>query len=203
MEKYDTSMTKEEFFAILDHSKKEQAKILPIFKDLYKICVKNNIQFSLCEGSLLGAVRHRGFVPWDDDIDVYMTLENLDRLKSIPNQSIIITYSNHVGLYFCNNSSNEKIDIMTNKFKNKKYTNKNYTTTQFEEIEVLIPEDYEHILNNSYKNWQNVCCISNHKIAKDKFNKYVAYDNINYDQYVKISLHIAKQWTLEYENTKK
>lgn len=63
----------------LEELKKIQLSILLSF---HQFCIDNNINYSLAAGTLIGAIRHKGFIPWDDDIDVYLLREDYNRLVS-------------------------------------------------------------------------------------------------------------------------
>ena len=66
-----------------DTLKKVQAVQKQILKDVQAVCEKNEIDIFLLFGSALGVVRHHGFIPWDDDIDVGVFREDFTRLKHV------------------------------------------------------------------------------------------------------------------------
>jgi len=64
----------------LDESKKLQLNILI---NIAKFCDEHYIKYSIAYGTLIGAVRHKGFIPWDDDIDIIMMRDDYERFVAI------------------------------------------------------------------------------------------------------------------------
>lgn len=63
-----------------------QLVLLDLLKEVDRVCRANDIAYAIGFGTLLGAVRHGGFIPWDDDVDVAMTRENYDKFVRVANQ---------------------------------------------------------------------------------------------------------------------
>lgn len=70
-------------FFISENIKRVWEKQLDLLRVLLDVCKRNNLKIWAEGGTLLGAVRHKGFIPWDDDIDLVMMREDYDRLIEI------------------------------------------------------------------------------------------------------------------------
>lgn len=75
-----------------------QLKSLEELKIFKKFAIKNDIKYWIDFGTLLGAVRHKGFIPWDDDIDVSMDEENVEKLISAIEKSKDFGYQYYDGV---------------------------------------------------------------------------------------------------------
>ncbi len=76
-----------------------QEEELKIFKEFVSICENNDLSYMIYGGTFLGAVRHRGFIPWDDDIDVAMPRLDFEKFMRIapaflPKELYLSTYKN-------------------------------------------------------------------------------------------------------------
>lgn len=69
-----------------DNLKKAQELNRIIMRKLHNVCKENNIRYFYDAGSLLGAVRHKSFIPWDDDVDVVFQRPEYEKLLALPRE---------------------------------------------------------------------------------------------------------------------
>lgn len=70
---------------ILNKTKQTQLEIL---REFDRVCKKHNISYLLYAGTLLGAIRHKGFIPWDDDVDVCMLRRDYEKFLQISEETL-------------------------------------------------------------------------------------------------------------------
>lgn len=92
---------------------------LNILKAIDKYCNENELNYSLAFGTLIGAIRHKGYIPWDDDIDIMMPREDYEYLK--------------------NNFKSEEYEL----YSRQKYSNYNYPFIKVGDKSTLLVEDVE------------------------------------------------------------
>jgi lipopolysaccharide cholinephosphotransferase len=66
-----------------DNLKPIQKELLRLLKEVTPLLEENKIEYFACGGTMIGAVREKGFIPWDDDIDFFMTRKNYDKLIEV------------------------------------------------------------------------------------------------------------------------
>jgi len=88
-----------------------QSVLLQMLIDFHNLCEENHLTYFLTGGSALGAARHSGFIPWDDDVDVFMPREDYERLSDIVSKKCCNGY------WVQNLHTSDKYDLNFSKFR--------------------------------------------------------------------------------------
>ena len=92
----------------------KQLEMLKIIKRIDEICQKNGIKYCLAYGTTLGAVRHKGFIPWDDDADIYMSVADYKKFEKIWKEN----YSDDPSFFLQNYKTDKKYPMSLPKIRN-------------------------------------------------------------------------------------
>ena len=109
-------------FLVPEMMKRAWAAELEVLEVIRRVCKEHDLKFYACGGTLLGAIRHKGFIPWDDDIDIYMLRDEYDRFLEIAPQVLpegfvlAGTYGSEPRLWEANNMPQARVIADENYF---------------------------------------------------------------------------------------
>lgn len=130
--------------------KKLQSIELGILEEFSNICEEHDIDYFLCGGSAIGVMRHQGFIPWDDDIDVGMSRSDYDRFLEIAKRDYSDKYT------VVNNETNQNFPLMNTRW--------GLNGTQF------IPEDFKKV-KGDFGIFLDLFCFDNIPDDEEKMKK--------------------------------
>ena len=118
-----------------------QHRMTEMLVEIDKICRRHDLKYWLCSGTLLGCVRHGGYIPWDDDLDIEMLREDYEKLwpTKYLNYSPGIPYPNTI-------LPQETFPL---------------TTAMFDGVEVPVPADTDAYLRRKFGNYMQLPPLDN------------------------------------------
>jgi lipopolysaccharide cholinephosphotransferase len=177
-----------------------EKEILDKFKE---ICQKHNLTYFITGGTMLGAVRHKGFIPWDDDVDVGMPREDYEKFVSLPENALGADY------YILSNNLKETFTYCFAKLckKNTFFIKKRMThRSAWEGIHIdIFPYDNAPnskiimALQNFF--FRRLQCIISSKIEKPRFPKHFIERFLSLFFSVKFLRKLQKKVVTLYNNT--
>lgn len=154
-----------------------------MYQDLQDLCIKHNLQLMLGGGSCLGAVRHKGFIPWDDDLDAMMPRQDYNRLIQLLEQGAL--GDNYE--FSAPNPKNESVNTFLKIFlKDTKYIDLFSVNTPFPKglyidvfaIESTPKSSFARAFKGIISNGLEFCCILTHyaKYPSKELKEYMSLD---------------------------
>lgn len=176
---------------------KKLLQLLDLWNEFTK---KNNINYWACGGTLLGAIRHKGFIPWDNDIDVSIMLSEFEKVKKKLDEHKTLSYIEckfglklyienkfpFIDVFTCDYYDDSTIKFSTGLFRGKPmwlydkilpnqyiYENELYPLqkVKFENTTIMVPNIQKCLFRTFSKNCLTKCVISNHVKGHEKMKK--------------------------------
>lgn len=141
--------------------REQQLILLDILKYFDGVCRKHNIKYTLCGGTLIGAIRHKGFIPWDDDIDIYITRDEYEKFRKV------LSEEKHEYYYLSDSSDFESF---TAAFCPRIYDKRTLLTNYVRRPQPIFLDVI--VLDYIEKNEENIGILKNYKETYLKFLEY-------------------------------
>ncbi len=174
-----------DFYVSVYQGKLERIKRIEmdIMAEIDRICKENDITYFLVGGTLLGAVRHKGFIPWDDDIDIGMLRDDYDKFRKVCPESLQshLSYQSHIeeatshyifdkvrlkDTYFNTKFSNRFDDIQNGIFIDVLVFDKTGNTPLSQKVHIKLLKIFRRLIN---VRWVNVARKGIHYTASKTF----------------------------------
>ena len=170
--------------------RRHQLRMLDMLKYIDEVCKKHNIKYWLCSGTLLGAVRHSGFIPWDDDVDIEMLREDYKKfekaMQNEPNINYVLQTHKTDFNYFLPYA---KLRDLHSTIKEERLHNSYYKYHGcFIDIFIIEPSSSLFLSRIANMIWQKLL------LSNDKLNKYIrkVYYPIAYSLFYYITFPLIK-----------
>lgn len=159
--------------------RRHQLRMLDILKFFDEFCRKNDIKYWLSSGTVIGAVRHQGFIPWDDDVDVEMLRKDYLKLLKLLKETdrfVLQTKNNDEYYAFPYVKLRDKYSYIEEHGYDKYYK---YHGAY---IDILILEKSNHFMAHCYESivWRLICWGKRHEATYVRRKMFVLFKNIIY-----------------------